>query len=155
MCERVFGSLSLDMYWMSRGGWQELYKQIEQLGNEIIHCYRIVGIERLQKIYQELCEAVHTLDPNEKIHTLICLGDGAIRLELEGRLGGAIHLRSMAEMLRRTAEATFTLQLPADDVGRFGARPGVGDYKEILYGSKRLLDGDRFIANEFLKRLVV
>jgi hypothetical protein len=153
MYERVVGSLGLDMYWMSRGGWQELYKQIEQLGNEIIHCYRIVGIERLQKICQELCEAVHKLDPNEKIHTLICLGDGDIRLELEGRLGGALYLRSMAEMLRRTAEETFTRQLPEEDVGRFGARPGVGDYKEALYGSKRLLDGDRFVANEFLKHL--
>lgn len=62
MYERVYGSLGLDMYWMSRGGWEELYKQIEQLSKEIIHCYRIVGIEHLQKIYQELCEAVHKLD---------------------------------------------------------------------------------------------
>ena len=153
MYERVFGSLGLDMYWMSRGSWQELYKQIEQLGQEIIQCYQIIGIKRLQAIYQELCEAVHKLDPNEKIHTLICLGEGEIRLKLEGRLGGAIHLRSMAEMLRRTIEVTFPQQLPEEDVGRFGVRPGVGDYKEALYGSKRLLDGDRFVANEFLKQL--
>jgi hypothetical protein len=153
MYERIFRSLGLDMYWMSRGGWQELYNQIDQLGKEIIDCYRIIGVERLQIIFQELCDAAHKLDPNEKIHTLICLGDGEIRLELEGHLGGAIHLRSMAEILRRTTEETFTRQLPEEDVGRFGARPGVGDYKESLYGSKRLLDGDRYVANEFLKRL--
>lgn len=153
MYERVFGSPGLDMYWMSRGGWQELYNQIEQLGQEIIHCYQIIGIERLQVIYQELCEAAHKLDPNENIHTLICLGEGQIRLKLEGRLGGAIHLRSMAEILRRAIEETFPKQLPEEDVGRFGVRPGVGDYKEALYGSKRVLDGDRFVANEFLKHL--
>jgi hypothetical protein len=71
MYERIFRSLGLDMYWMSRGGWQELYNQIDQLGKEIIDCYRIIGVERLQIIFQELCDAAHKLDPNEKIHTLI------------------------------------------------------------------------------------
>ncbi len=58
-------------------------------------------------------------------------------------------LRSMAEVLRRGAESIFAAPLPEEDEIGFGRYfPGT---KERLYGSERLLDGDRAVAEQFLR----
>lgn len=100
--------------------------------------YHRIGIERLEKIRQDLCRDTQELDPNEWIHTLLCLGDSELRVKLEGNLGGALLLRSMAEMLRRAAETAFDIFLPEED--ELGAGWAPKDMKKNLYGSNRLLD---------------
>jgi hypothetical protein len=107
---------------------------------------RIGAIERT---HLDLCRDVHIVEPNEDVHTLLTLGHGEERLKLRGRLGGAMLVRGMAEILRRTAEDVFDKDLPEEDehLGRLGARCA----KEKLFGSRRLLDGDWRAADEFAR----
>ena len=59
-------------------------------------------------------------------------------------------LRTMAEVLRRATEKTFSVQLREEDERGFGWTPE--NVKERVYGSNRLLDGDRNADNEFLRQ---
>src|SRR5260370_19493068 len=120
---------------------QEIDDYWEQYVQEL---YQRIGIDRLEEIRQELCFATQMLDRNRWIHTLLCLGDSKQRLELEGNLGGALLLRTMAEMLRRATEKAFDRELREEDELGFGWVPK--DVKEKLYGSNRLLDNHQAAA---------
>lgn len=112
--------------------------------------YQCIGEDRLEAIRQELCVATQMLDSNRWVHTLLCLGQGEFRIESEGRLGGALLLRTMAEMLRRATEKTFTVTLREEDELGFGWVPE--NVKKELYGSNRLLDGDESAIKEFMRQ---
>jgi hypothetical protein len=148
---RIIHSLRMDMSIYYKGGWDTLHRMIDEHWQDVSQIYKTVGIEHLKEIHQGFCYATQTLDPNEDIHTLICLGRGDLRLKLEGRLGGAIFLRTMSEILRRATEETFNQLLQEEDECGPGWSPSNGRYKIQIYGSDRLLDGDRHIANDFLR----
>jgi len=84
------------------------------------------------------------------VHTALCLGQAKFRSESEGRLGGALLLRTMAEMLRRATEETFTVTLREEDELGLGLVPE--NVKKELYGSNRLLDGDERAVEEFMRQ---
>lgn len=118
-------------------------EEIEQLINDywytnVEKLYRQIGTDRLEQIRRDLCFDTQMLDPNRWIHTLLCLGKSELRLELEGHLGGALLLRTMAEMLRRATEEAFDTTLREEDELGKGWVPE--SFKKTLYGSSRLLD---------------
>ncbi len=112
--------------------------------------YCAVGIEKIESIRQDLCANAEMLDPNKRLHIMIRLMKAEERLKLKGRIGGCILLLTMAEMLRRVAEDVFNVQLPEEDEKGFGWTPP--NSKKRIYGSNRILDGDRRIANEFMRQ---
>lgn len=117
--------------------------------SDLIPSYQSVGIERLERIRQNLCIDVELLDPNTDVHTMLRLTRGETRLELEGRIGGAMYIRTMAEMLRRAAEQVYSVELREEDELGFGWTPP--NMKMERYGVNRLLDGDQTAANAFLR----
>jgi hypothetical protein len=148
---RIIHSLSMNMSIYYQGGWETLYRLIDEHQQDVVQVYKMIGIEHLKEVHQEFCFATQMLDPNEAIHTLICLGRGDLRLKLEGHLGGAIFLRTMSEILRRVTEETFEQLLQEEDECGPGWSLSSGRNKIQIYGSDRLLDGDRHIANDFLR----
>lgn len=122
----------IDEYWLTNV--EKLYLQI--------------GLDRLEQIRRDLCFYTQMLDPNRWIHTLLCLGKSELRLELEGHLGGALLLRTMAETLRRATEEAFTTTLREEDELGTGSVPE--SFKKTLYGSSRLLD-DPHAASVFVR----
>ncbi len=90
------------------------------------------------------------LDTNRWVHTLLCLGRGNLRTETKDRLGGALILRTMAEMLRRATEKAFNTELREEDELGFGWMPQ--NVKEKVFGSNRLLDGNENVAREFMRQ---
>ena len=70
---------------------------------------------------------------------MLAVGDGDIRVKLEGRLGGATYLRTMAEILRRAMEEVQNEKLREEDQLGFGWAPPYA--KLNSYGTNRLLDG--------------
>jgi hypothetical protein len=144
--ESIFHSLSARLPL----DFETLWKHITEHWEDVDQCYRSVGIDFLKVAHQEVCIAIQRLDPNTDMHTILRLGSGKLRLELEGKLGGAIHLHSTAEVLRRATERALETLLPEEDERGFGDFPK--DAKKHLYGSNRLLDGNRLIANEFLRQ---
>lgn len=81
---------------------------------------------------------------------MLRLAKGQPRLKLKGNLGGAVYLRTMAEVLRRQAEDVFGTQLPEEDELGFGVLPR--GFKKENYGATRLLDGDQRASVEFMRQ---
>ncbi len=107
-----------------RRGVEEIYRHIDEYWNTVNDLYHQIGIEQLETIRQELCIETQSLDPNRWLHTLVCLGDSKLRVESKGQLGGALLLRTMAEMLRRATEDAFdTKELREEDELGYGWMP--------------------------------
>lgn len=153
MYEQVFHTIRYSL--SHELGIDESMRQIQQEISEfwkqdILKLYQDIGKDRLEEIRQELCVATQMLDANRWVHTLLCLGQEKFRIETEGRLGGALLLRTMAEMLRRATEKAFNITLREEDELGFGWVPE--NVKKDLYGSNRLLDGDENAAKEFMRQ---
>ena len=108
-----------------------------------------VGLDSIEAMRRELCIHSELVDHNHDLLTVLRLMSDSQRQRLRGGLAGAMLLRSMAEVLRRGAESVFAAPLPEEDEIGFGQYfPGM---KEKLYGSERLLDGNRAVAEQFLR----
>lgn len=128
-----------------------LRQHIAQHWEDVVGYFRNAGIERLEKERRELCFAADMLEPNKRVHTLLRLADGEVRLQFEGTLSGALYVLTMAEMLRRATERTFNVWLPEEN--ELGFRGFIQDGKKKFYGSHRLLDGNRAVADEFVRHM--
>lgn len=73
------------------------------------------------------------------------------RKKLKGHISSAVLFLTMAECLRRNLEFAFQKNYPEEDKCGFGE--SFRDTKPLLQGSTRVLDGDRIVANQFLRRL--
>ena len=114
----------------------ELYKRLKKVQ---IHQFR-----------QDLCIAAELLDHNPGVHTLLRLGSGEMRLKLRGKLGGALLIKAMAEMIRRAAEYYSDVELPEED--ELGLGSWRKDAKQKVYGSPRIFDGDRSVSLEVVRQ---
>jgi hypothetical protein len=150
--QRIFHSIKYDLTEVENHetGAEEILKHItDYWRTNVEKLYLHIGMERIEEIRRELCIDTQMLDRNRWIHTLLCLGDSRLRIELEGRLGGALLLRTMAEMLRRATEEAFDKELREEDELGLGLVPR--DVKKTLYGSNRLLD-DHQAGSVFVRR---
>lgn len=103
-----------------------------------------IGLESLKEILSDFSTNAEMLDPNKNIHTLLRFMAGRQRLDVKGYLGGALLLKSMAEIVRRMAEWTYEVKLPEEDEMGFGWMiPGM---KERVYGSSRIFDHESIVA---------
>ncbi len=129
---------------------QERQKGLESYWDETIPMLEAVSLEAIEEIRLELCQQSEALDPNRRVHTILRMAKGDLREKLRGQLGGAVLLKTMAEVLRRACERAFKVELPEEDDQRFGRFEERG-LKERLYGSPRLLDGDPRVTTEYLR----
>ena len=111
--------------------------------------YQELGVEEVRKFCDELCFNADLLDNNHDVYRVLRLGKGTSRLKVRSKLGGAIILRTMSEILRRAAEEAFNMQFPEEDELGLGL-PSNG-IKESLYGAERLFDGDQQAAREYVR----
>lgn len=148
---KIFHTIRYDPFEVEnyQAGAEEISRHMDEYWNNVNELYHQVGMERVEEIRQELCIATQSLDSNRWLHTLVCLGDSTLRVESKGRLGGALFLRTMAEMLRRATEEAFDTTLREEDELGFGWVPN--KVKETIYGSNRLLDDHR-AAGTFARR---
>jgi hypothetical protein len=152
MYQHIFHSIQYDPTDMQNyeNGAEEIKKHIGTYWHRNVEkLYLKIGLDHLEQIRRDLCFDTQMLDPNRWIHTLLCLGKSELRLELEGHLGGALLLRTMAEMLRRATEEAFKTTLREED--ELGAGWVPESVKETLYGSARLLD-DSQAGSVFVRR---
>jgi hypothetical protein len=112
--------------------------------------YKRIPLRELEHLHRELCLDAYRLDSNRNIYTALRLAKGRSRLEAKDDFGGAVSLRTMAEVLRRMTEKAHEVQLPEED------HAGVGhtslEVRERIYGSRRLFDGDLAVRREFLRQ---
>jgi hypothetical protein len=119
---------------------------------ELQETFRHIGLDRIESARRALCVTADMLDPNKEVHVVLRLSEGITRLtRTQGRLGGAMYLLTMAEMLRRMAEAAFQKNLCEEDELGFGSSlPGA---KAQWYGSDRILDADEATKLQYLRGL--
>ena len=60
---------------------------------------RKIGLNRIEELRKELCINAELIDPNKVLHVLLRLMNARSRQKLEGKIGGAMLLLIMAEML--------------------------------------------------------
>ncbi len=150
--QRIFQAIRYDPAEVQdyQAGAEEIINHIDDYWHANVEkLYLQIGMDRLEQIRRDLCFDTQMLDPNRWIHTLLCLGKSELRLELEGHLGGALLLRTMAEMLRRATQEAFETTLREEDELGTGQVPE--SFKETLYGSSRLLDNSQ-AASVFVRR---
>lgn len=120
--------------------WEELRPYYERIERDSIEPAR-----------RELCITAEMLDPNKTVHTILRFTSGESRItNVKGRLGGSLLLLAMAEVIRRAEEEAFDVKLLEEDELGFGIV--YRDARRELYGSERLLDGSRRVADEFLRQ---
>lgn len=113
--------------------------------------YLQIGIESIKGIIRDLCTSAEMIEPNKSIHSLMQFMNGNQRIKVKGNLGGAILLKSMAEIIRRMAEWSFDIQLPEEDEMGFGM--WVVGAREQLYGSKRIFDNGLLAKRQFIREM--
>jgi len=128
---------------------EQFQQRVREHGTEVAEIYRRLTVDDVDELRQALCIDAEAFDPNRDVHTLLRLGNEQ-RMQLEGRLGGAILFRTMAELLRRAAEEVHSTQLREEDELGFGWTPPGA--KRQLYGDDRLFDGNSHAASEFVRR---
>ncbi|XSG73973.1 hypothetical protein ACP8Y2_17490 [Herpetosiphon llansteffanensis] len=127
------------------------YKLIQDHWDEAKVIYQKTSLDVLQSIHQQLSVTVEDLDSNVEIHNIIRLSkDDTLRLKVSDNLGGAMYIRTMAEMIRRGIEDTYKIELLEEDGVRYG--PVSREIKIEEYGAGRLFDYDRKVINEYLKQ---
>jgi len=125
-------------------------KRIKEHRERLLPLFRAAGREEIAEVHRELCDAATQIDPNKVVHTILRLTDSALRLEqVQGRLGGAILVDTMAEIVRRVGEEALGEELPEEDVVGWGGM--FPDVKREMYGGVRLRDGGK-ATNEFLRQ---
>lgn len=136
--------------WRHPDNAESLRKKIDRYGKHVSSVVNNVGLEDVEKIRGELCIDAEMLDGNKVVHVLLRLMNSPARQKLKGDIGGSMLVLVMAEMIRRTAEHTFKKKLREEDELGFGQWSKGA--RKMLYGSERVLDAPRNIANELIRQ---
>jgi hypothetical protein len=127
--------------------YESTWKALGETGKELEVIYAEIGESRIEEYRQSICLASETLDPNKKLHVAIRLMDQRTQESLKGKIAGAMLFFYMAESLRRTLENGCGRPFPEED------EMGFGQVRKYRSESELILDGDRVVANQFLRSL--
>ncbi len=127
-----------------------IIKRLNKLRDKIINLFLNIGEEHIEHYRKEICRDAEIIDPNKYLHLIIRLMKANERIKLEGHIASAILFLTMAECLRRNLEDAFRKELPEEDECGFGTVSR--NTKLLLQGGTRVLDGNRVVANQFLRR---
>jgi hypothetical protein len=130
-------------------GWEVYESRVTEQVAELADYYRQAGLERLLKVHQALCIDAERLNRDKDVLTLLRLVRGRRPLEIRDQVGAGLLVRIMAEMVRRFSEEVFGTQIPEEDERGVGFTPA--NMKKDRYGSNRVLDGERSVANAFVR----
>jgi hypothetical protein len=127
-----------------------IIERLNKLREKVINLFLHIGEEPIEYYRKEICRNAEIIDPNKYLHLIIRLMKADERNNLKGHISLAILFLTMAECLRRNLEDAFRKELPEEDECGFGTI--FRDTKLLLQGGTRVLDGNRVVANQFLRR---
>jgi hypothetical protein len=135
---RLFGVYAVPL--MGDGSDQATFRR--EMENQRTNCkntLKEIGIGKVKQILSDLCRQAESLEPNTDVHRILRFTADRYRIErVKGKLGGAVLLLTMAEMIRRAAEMAFDIEIPEED--ELGSGWDAGSVKPYLYGTQRLND---------------
>ena len=130
--------------------YESIVKKLIDIQNDVSNLYNNIGEKNLENFRSKICRDAEEIDPNKNLHLIIRLMKSEERERLEGHIAGAMLFITMAESLRRNLERTNKKEYSEEDECGFGEVNR--DTKLKLQGSTRILDGNRLVANQFLRR---
>jgi hypothetical protein len=143
----IFNKVTWDAFY---DNYDNIVNNLNKLHEITINLFLIIGEEPIEYYRKEICRDAEIIDPNKYLHLIIRLMKADERNKLKGHISSAILFLTMAECLRRNLEDAFRKELPEEDECGFGTV--FRDTKLLLQGSTRVLDGNRVVANQFLRR---
>jgi len=135
--------------WLFPSTQEEQFTKIQLLKIALKEEYLKIGLQPIKDILADLCTSADMIEPNKTVHSLMRFIRGKTRRQITGDLGGAILLKTMAEIIRRMAEETFEVQLPEED--EMGIGIWIDGAKEQFYGSRRIFDEESLAKKDLLR----
>ncbi len=139
-----------EVTWDISDSFESIIYRLGILREKVKKLFQTIGEEYIEYYRDEICTDAETIDPNKNLHLIIRLMKSNERKGLKGHISLAILFLTMAECLRRNLENTFQKKYPEEDECGFGEV--FRSAKLLLQSSTRVLDGDRVVANQFLRR---
>jgi hypothetical protein len=136
--------------WGFPDNYESMIKKLEELKRVVHSLFKKIGENAIESYRREICQSAEMLDPNKNLHLIIRLMNAYERNKLKEHIAGSMLFLTMAESLRRNLESAYEKQYPEEDEVGFGQV--FPEAKLLLQGSTRVLDGDRLVANQFLRR---
>jgi len=130
--------------------YESMLKKLEELKKTVYSLIMKIGETAIESYRREICQEAEILDPNRDLHLIILLMNAHERSKLKGHIAGSVLFLTMAESLRRNLESAYEKQYPEED--EMGFAQVFPEAKLLLQGSIRVLDDDRLVANQFLRR---
>ena len=131
--------------------YKSILGRLKEIQEETTNLFQTIGEENIEYYRDEICTDAEIIDSNKNLHLIIRLMKSNERKKLKGHISLVVLFLTMAECLRRNLEFAFQKNYPEEDKCGFGE--AFRDTKPLLQGSTRVLDGDRIVANQFLRRL--
>jgi len=136
--------------WDISDNYKSILERLKKIGEKVINLYKTIGEVHIERYRDKICTDAEIIDSNKYLHLIIRLMKSDEREKLKGHISSALLFLTMAECLRRTLELAFQKEYPEEDECGFGEVSR--NAKLLLQGSTRVLDGNRVVANQFLRR---
>lgn len=136
--------------WDISDSYESILDRLKKIREKVVNLFQTIGEVHIEYYRDEICTDAEIMDSNKYLHLIIRLMKSDERKKLKEHISSAILFLTMAECLRRTLELAFQKEYPEEDECGFGEV--FRDAKLLLQGSTRVLDGNRVVVNQFLRR---
>lgn len=139
-----------EVIWDISDSYESILERLKKIREKVTNLFKTIGELHIEYYRDKICTDAEVIDSNKYLHLIIRLMKSNERKKLKGHISLAILFLTMAECLRRNLELAFQKEYPEEDEHGFGEV--FRDAKLLLQGSTRVLDGNRVVANQFLRR---
>lgn len=136
--------------WDISDNYKSILDRLKKIRGKVVKLFQTIGEMHIEYYRDEICTDAEIVDSNKNLHLIIRLMKSDEREKLKGHVSLAILFLTMAECLRRNLEIAYQKEYPEED--ECGFREVSCNAKLLLQGSTRMLDGNRVVANQFLRR---
>ena len=119
---------------------------MEKYRQKVLHLVGTLDSTQWQDIHKAIIFDAYRMDPNDTLYLLLRVSDWHQREKLNGKIGGALWLRHIAEVIRRAFEEVTTEKWPEEDQATGWWHPGA---RLRIFGSERPID-DELKAKPYL-----
>jgi hypothetical protein len=142
----IFNKVTMDI----SDNYKSILDRLKKIREKVVNLFQMIDEVHIEYYRDEICTDAEIIDSNKYLHLIIRLMKSDERKKLKEHISSAILFLTMAECLRRTLELAFQKEYPEEDECGFGEV--FRSAKLLLQSSTRVLDGDRVVANQFLRR---
>jgi hypothetical protein len=139
-----------EVTWDISDSYESILDRLKKIREKVVNLFQTIDEVHIEYYRDKICKDAEIIDSNKYLHLIIRLMKSDERKKLKEHISLAILFLTMAECLRRNLELAFQKEYPEEDECGFGEV--FRDAKLLLQGSTRVLDGNRVVANQFLRR---